>query len=123
MFIHAMLVVLQILEPHRTAVGCTHKQGDVKGVRETYVEVDDELVKQGVPKRLPKLTPLDSYRMQLEIVKYAKKVADQPGLLLKRTSWREVFTTQKFRWWCMYNDHMASVPGVKFRRTRRQCPG
>ena len=75
MFIHAMLVVLQILEPHRTAVGCTHKQGDVKGVRETYVEVDDELVKQGVPKRLPKLTPLDSYRMQLEIVKYAKKVA------------------------------------------------
>ena len=106
MFIHAMLVVLQILEPHRTAVGCTHKQGDVKGVRETYVEVDDELVKQGVPKRLPKLTPLDSYRMQLEIVKYAKKVADQPDLLLKRTCWRAVFTTQKFRWWCMYNDHI-----------------
>ena len=73
MFIHAILVVLQILEPHRTAVGCTHKQGDVKGVRETYVEVDDELVKQGVPKRLPKLTPLDSYRMQLETFKYMSR--------------------------------------------------
>ena len=58
-------------------------------------------MKQGVPKRLSKLTPLDSYRMQLEIVKYVKKVADQPDLLLKRTSWREVFTTQIFRWWCM----------------------
>ena len=68
---------------------------------------------KGLPAQLQTLGPLECYELMLELMAYLKKVAKDPSLLLEDADYSQMFSSELFQHWWLYNRLIHSRGGGK----------